>query len=137
MKLPLVYALMLFAAGNLCGQIGQTEQATSAAFGKPLGSPHNSGLFKIATYRTTAYEITVAYKDGKTAYLIYKKNGGGDWTLGEVMGVLNANVPGGQGRLAKVDRQSPYAISCVWNAAHGEDGWRPVLAIGFEQKHPG
>ena len=103
MKLPLIFALLLFAASHLYGQIGQTGQATSTIFGKPLGSPHNSGPLKIATYRTSAFEIIVAYKGDKAVYLIYQNNGGKDWTYDQVMEVLNSNSPGGKGDWQKTD----------------------------------
>ncbi|HWB58230.1 MAG TPA: hypothetical protein VG733_02010 [Chthoniobacteraceae bacterium] len=97
MKIFFVLAFVCMAAGSAFGQLGKAEDTTSATFGKPVGSPHNSGNIKVVNYRTSTYEITAGFKDGKTVYLIYKKSSGADWSVADVMSVLNANNPAGNG----------------------------------------
>ena len=95
--LPAFILSLLLGAGVAHAQLDQTEDAVNAAFGKPFGAPHTAGAIKIATYRTTANEITVGFKDGKAIYLIYRKSSGAEWAPAEVTALLSSNVPGGNG----------------------------------------
>lgn len=81
MKPLLVCALALLAFTSAAhAQLGQSEDATSKTYGKPFGVPRSAGSYKIVAYRTSAYDITAGFKEGKAVWFIYKKKSGADWT---------------------------------------------------------
>jgi len=91
MKIFILSVLITLAFTSARAQLGQTEEATTAAYGKPLTSKVPMGsTTKAITFRTDAYDIIAGIKEGKTVYLICKKRTGSSWSDAEIKSLLES-----------------------------------------------
>ena len=96
MRIPSLHFLLLIGFAIAAqAELDQPQAATDALFGKPLSSHLVAAdNLTVSNYRNQNYDITAGFKNNVTAYLVYRKKTGGNWTDDEIRGLLATHVLG-------------------------------------------